>query len=92
MRPIWLVRAVAVAAALFAASFISFPSFSGAGLFTVNPPTVDRTSKADRLPLTIGTLAAPRQQSREKVLVGCAGALSPIASPRLANVLRRCTV
>jgi hypothetical protein len=90
MRPIWLVHAAAVA--LFAASFISFPSFSGAGLFTVNPPTVDRTFKGDRLPLTIGAPASPRQQSREKVLVGCDGAFSPIASPRLANVFRRCTV
>jgi hypothetical protein len=99
MRPIWLVHAAAVAAALLAASFISFPSFSGGGLFTVNPPTVDRTFKGDRLPLTapagsplIGAPASPQQQSREKILVGCDGAFSPITSPRLANVFRRCTV
>jgi hypothetical protein len=44
MRPILLVRPAV--AALVAASFISFPSFLNAGLFTVNAPAVDRTSKA----------------------------------------------
>jgi len=98
MRPIFVVRAAAVAA-LLAVSFISFPSFPGAGLFTVNSPTVDRTFKGDRLPLTAptgspnsGAPASPRRQSREKVLPGCDGAFSPIATPLLANVLRRCTV
>jgi hypothetical protein len=86
-------------AALLAVSFVSFPSFPGAGLFTVNSPTVDRTFKGDRLPLTAptgspnsGAPASPRRQSREKVLPGCDGAFSPIATPLLANVLRRCTV
>jgi hypothetical protein len=98
MRPILLVRA-AVGAALVAVSFISFPSFPSAGLFTVNAPAVDRTLKGDRLPLTaparapmIGTSGSQRQQSREKVPIGCDGAFSPVASPRLANVFRRCTV
>jgi hypothetical protein len=98
MRPIFVVRAAAVAA-LLAVSFVSFPSFPGAGLFTVNSPTVDRTFKGDRLPLTAptgspnsGAPASPRRQSREKVLPGCDGAFSPIATPLLANVLRRCTV
>jgi hypothetical protein len=97
MRPMFL-RTVAVAA-LFAASFISFPSFPGAGLFTVNTPTVDRALKGDRLPLTapagaplIGAPAPQRQQSREKVPIGCDGAFSPVASPLRANVFRRCTV
>jgi hypothetical protein len=36
--------------------------------------------------------AAPTQQSREKMPVGCDGAFSPISSPRQANVFRRCTV
>jgi hypothetical protein len=98
MRPIFVVRAAAVAA-LLAVSFVSFPSFPGVGLFTVNSPTVDRTFKGDRLPLTAptgspnsGAPASPRRQSREKVLPGCDGAFSPIATPLLANVLRRCTV
>jgi hypothetical protein len=51
MRPIFVVRAAAVAA-LLAVSFISFPSFPGARSFTVNSPEVDRTFKGDRLPLT----------------------------------------
>jgi hypothetical protein len=102
MRPIWFVRATVMAAALFAASFISFPSFPGAGLFnaglfTVNPPTMDRTFKGDRLPPAIsadkiGEPASPTRQTREKVPVGCDGAFSPISSPRLANVFRRCAV
>jgi hypothetical protein len=98
MRPIFVVRAAAVAA-LLAVSFISFPSFPGVGLFTVNSPMVDRTFKGDRLPLTApagspvsGAPASSRRQSREKVLLGCDGAFSPIATPLLANVLRRCMV
>ena len=98
MRPIFVVRAV-TAAALLAVSFISFPSFPGAALFTVNPPAADRTFKGDRLPLTapagsptIGAPTSRRQQSRERVPIGCDGAFSPIATPLLANVFRRCTV
>jgi hypothetical protein len=98
MRPIFVVRAAAVAA-LLAAAFISFPSFPGAGSFTVDSPNVERAFKGDRLPLTApggsptsGAPAALRQQSREKVPSGCDGAFSPIATPLLANVFRRCTV
>jgi hypothetical protein len=97
MRTIWFVRAAAVMVALFGASFISFPSFPSAGLFRVNPPTVDRTFKGDRLPLAasahkIGAPTSATQQSREKALVGCDGAFSSISSPPPANVFRRCTV
>jgi hypothetical protein len=119
MRPIWFVRVAAAAAALFAASFISLASAPGTGLFTANPPLLDRSFKSDRLPLTapadspkigskiepeielkterkieskIRAPAAPTQQSREKMPVGCDGAFSPISSPRQANVFRRCTV
>jgi hypothetical protein len=98
MRSTYLVHA-AVGAALCGISFFSFPSFTGAGQFTVNPAAVDRTLKGDRLPLTapagspmIGTPASQRQQSREKIPLGCDGAFSPVASPLLANVFRRCTV
>jgi hypothetical protein len=97
MRPILFARGAAVVAALLIASFISFPSFPSTGLFTVSPPIVDRTLKGDRLPLwvspdRIGVPAAPMRQTREKVPVGCDGAFSPVSSPRLANVFRRCTV
>jgi hypothetical protein len=98
MRPTFVVRAAAVAA-LLAVSVISFPSFPGAGLFTVDSPIVERAFKGDRLPLTApsgspmsGAPAALPRQSREKVLRGCDGAFSPIATPLLANVFRRCTV
>jgi hypothetical protein len=97
MRPILFARAVAVVTALLAASFISLPSFPSTGLFTVSPPIVDRTLKGDRLPLPfsaqrIGAPIVPTQQTREKVPVGCDGAFSPVSSPRLANIFRRCTV
>lgn len=98
MRPILFVRETAVVAALVTASFISFPSFPGAGLFTVSPTTVDRTFKGDRLPPLpsgankIEAPATPTRQTREKVPLGCDGAFSPISSPPLANVFRRCTV
>jgi hypothetical protein len=95
MRPIRFVRAAAVAAALLVASFISLPSFSSSGLFTVSPPMVDRAFKGDRLPASVNTIGVPlppKQQSPEKVLIGCDGAFSAIASPRSENVFRRCTV
>ena len=97
MRPILFVRGAAILAALFAASFISFPSFPSVGLFTVNPPAADGTFKSDRLPLAasaqkIGEPVSSTQQSREKVPVGCDRAFSAISSPPLANVFRRCTV
>jgi hypothetical protein len=97
MRPILFARGAAVVAALLAATFISFPSFPSAGLFTLNPPTLDRAFKGDRLPLPVGANrieapASPTQQTREKVPLGCDGAFSPISSPRLAHVFRRCTV
>jgi len=97
MRPVLFVRAAAIACALLAASFISFPSFPGVASFTVSAPTVNRALKGDRLPLAAsahktGAPEAPARQSREKVPLGCDGAFSPISSPQLANVFRRCTV
>jgi hypothetical protein len=96
MGPIWFIRAAVAAAAIFTASFISFASAPGSGLFTVNPPQVDRAFKGDRLPLTAPAdspkIGAPTQQSREQAPIGCDGAFSPIASPPAANVFRRCTV
>jgi hypothetical protein len=98
MRPVMFVRGAAVLAVL-AASFISLPSFPSVGLFTENPIAVDRTLKGDRLPRRDGAnnvetpkIETPARQTREKVPLGCDGAFSPISSPRLANVFRRCTV
>jgi hypothetical protein len=98
MRPILFVRGAAVVAALSAATFVSFPSFPSTRLFTLNKPTVDRTFKGDRLPMPVGANkmeeapASPTRQTREKVPLGCGGAFSPISSPLLAQVFRRCAV
>jgi len=102
MRRISFVRVVGVLVALFTASFISFPSFPSTGVFALSPPiSVNRALKGDRLPLVeptalphrLGLPASPGQaQSRVKVPVGCDSAFSPISSPQLAHVFRRCTV
>ncbi len=102
MRGILFVRILGVLLALIGASFISFPSFPSASLFGSSPPiSVNRAFKSDRLPL-VEPAASPRQlglpespaqsQSRARVPVGCESSFSPVSSPRLANVFRRCTV
>jgi len=63
--------------------------------------SVNRALKGDRLP-TAKPMAwqhefpprvAPLQsQSHARVPVGCDNAFSPVSSPRLANVFRRCLV
>ncbi len=99
MHPILYSRSAAVVAALIAATFVSLPSLSGAGLFAVNP-SVDRTLKGDRLPAAAPGASArkagapdpAKRQSHEKVPLGCDAAFSPISSPALAHVFRRCAV
>jgi hypothetical protein len=99
MRGVSLVRTAAVLAALLGAGFISLPSLSSVGLFG-SPMSVNRALKGDRLPLVAHQAlphdqpsAEPAQsQNREKPPVGCDGAFSPVASPRLANVFKRCLV
>jgi hypothetical protein len=67
------------------------------------PISVNRSLKGDRLPASnTAVLNAPDwqnefrakvdAQSRVPTPVGCDPAFSPISSPRLANVYRRCTV
>jgi hypothetical protein len=99
MRSVLLVRVAAVLLALFAASFIAFPSFPSAATFISGlPPTVNRVLKGDRLPLIgramqMQELEAPAQPAlARKVPLGCEGAFSSISAPRLANVFRRCVV
>jgi hypothetical protein len=102
MRRISLVRVAAVVLAVFTASFISFPSFPNTGLFALSPPlSVNRAFKGDRLPLVeptvspqeLGLPASPAQSlTRVKIPVGCDSAFSPVSSPQLAHVFRRCTV
>lgn len=96
MGRIPFVSIAAVVSGLLVASFIAFPSFPSSGFLSLTSSvSVDRTLKGDRLPLAptdkteMPVQSAP---SREKVPVGCDRALSPISSPRLANVFRRCTV
>jgi len=105
MRMSLFVRCAGVSVALFVASLISFPSLPNpaAGWFTLHPAvTVNRALKGDRLPLAdpiadrsreLGLPVSPApSQAREKVPLGCDSAFSPISSPWLANVFRRCMV
>jgi hypothetical protein len=98
MRAIFFIRVASVLAALFTASFISFPSFPE-GIFSSDPISVNRALKGDRLPpVALGSLphelgARPlERQTREKIPVGCDSAFSPVVSPRLANIFKRCMV
>ena len=88
-------RIGAVLSGLLLASFVTFPSFSSAGLRVFIPAvSVDRTLKGDRLPLEplAEKAVAPSasQTMRDRVPIGCDRAFSPISAPRLANVFRRC--
>ncbi len=100
MRSMWSFRIAAVAFALVTASLVSFPSLSTTGGLSSTPAaSVDRALKGDRLP-TVKPTAWQHEfrppvtplQSRARVPVGCDTSFSPISSPRLANVFRRCLV
>jgi hypothetical protein len=92
------VRIAAVVSGLLVVSFVAFPSFPSTDFLSFKPSiAVDRTLKADRLPPSapadkteMPVPSAP--SSREKIPVGCDHAFSPISSPRLADVFRRCAV
>ncbi len=88
--------------ALFTAGVVSFPSFptTGAGLSRTRPTmSVNRALKGDRLPLVRLTVW-PRDlrppvsptptQPQAQIPPGCDHAFSPISSPALAHVFRRC--
>ena|ERR1700733_2977089 len=79
--------------------FLSDPT-AGAGYSQPTPSvSVDRTLKGDRLPILHSPiLNAPdsqggvgAQSTAPQMPVGCDPAFSPISSPLLANVYRRCT-
>jgi hypothetical protein len=95
MGRVLFVRIASVLSGLLIASFVAFPSFPSTGFLSFTSSiSVDRTLKGDRLPLapTDKTeMPLPSVPSREKIPVGCDRAFSPISSPRLANVFRRCT-
>lgn len=89
-----------VSLVLFTAGLISFPiPTTGAGLPATTPAVfVNRALKGDRLPVSRpiirpdwgGLPGHPR--SRAQIPLGCDGAFSPISSPLLAHVFRRCMV
>jgi hypothetical protein len=103
MRVPLFVRFASVALASFVAGFVAFPSFPNSAplWLTADSLSVDRTLKGDRLPLVapisktheLGLPVTPGQsRSRAKIPVGCDAAFSPISSPQLATIFRRCTV
>jgi hypothetical protein len=87
-----------VSLALATAALVTFPAFptTGANLRTVEPVvTVNRTLKGDRIPVlqpsVLRVLRTPTTlQPQAQIPAGCDRAFSPISSPRLAHVFRRC--
>jgi hypothetical protein len=90
---------------LFTAALLVFPSLPTTGASLSTPQyrvSVDRTHKGDRLPLAKPVngpeeLAAPplapaRTLPQSKIPTGCDPAFSPISSPQLGHVYRRCVV
>ena len=101
MHLFW-VRVGGVLFAVFAASFIAFPSFPNGIFVSGAQQSVNRTLKGDRLPSIspavfpheLGSPLIPNlpaQTFRRKIPLGCDAAFSPISSPKLAHVFGRCT-
>ncbi len=91
--------------ALLTAGLISLPiPTTGAALPATSPAlSVNRTLKGDRLPISRPTVwpdehgadapgAPVHARSRAQIPFGCDRAFSPISSPLLAHVFRRCMV
>ncbi len=90
--------------ALVTAGLVSVPSFptTGAGLSATEPTiSVNRVRKGDRLPILGPTVrplglapASPPSRSparaQSQIPPGCDPAFSPISSPLLAHVFKRC--
>jgi len=87
-----------VSLASFSAALITLPAaaptragFSAPALTT----SVNRALKGDRLPAAAGPgrLGSPaRALPRAQIPLGCEAAFSPISSPALAHIFRRCMV
>ena len=87
----------AVSLALLSAALITFPVFptTGAALSTQSPPvSVNRALKGDRLPTERSDQSGSpvRTLPQARVPFGCEAAFSPISSPLLASIFRRCMV
>jgi hypothetical protein len=79
---------------------------TGAGFWTTPSVSVNRALKGDRLPINIPQGASPlhsilpdesqpapaQPRTRAQIPLGCDAAFSPISSPLLAHVFRRCVV
>jgi len=94
----WAGAAGIVAAALLSAALLTLPASTttGAGF---SPPTptmsVNRVLKGDRLPIAADPdrLDSPvRTLVPTQIPLGCDRAFSPISSPQLAHIFRRCMV
>jgi hypothetical protein len=93
---------MSVLGALFVAfiPFLTADPTASAGLAATTPAvSVNRSLKGDRLPLAaeINSAISRREpglrllQAPGEIPLGCDGAFSPVASPRLARVYGRCT-
>jgi hypothetical protein len=79
---------------------------SGVGFWTTPSVSVNRALKGDRLPINMPQDASPlhsilpdgsqpasaHPRTRAQIPLGCDAAFSPISSPLLAHVFRRCAV
>jgi hypothetical protein len=101
MRSLFWLRAAGVTLALFAASFISFPSLTHGmsatrGMSAPQSQSVNRALKGDRL-RSISPAVFPHQLGSRSLLsthgripIGCDRAFSAVSSPKLARVFGRC--
>jgi hypothetical protein len=93
MRGVSLFRIASVMLAVSIAGLVSFPIFSGAGILVDKLQTsLNRMFMDDHLPP-----AGPEERrlpasTRERQPFGCDSAFSPVASPELAEIFRRCSV
>jgi hypothetical protein len=94
MREISVVPFVGVMLAFVIVGVTVLPTFPGASVLTSLPHAPsNRTIKGDRSPAVMPDgRSGPQLQTREKLPFGCDGAFSPVASPSLANISRRCVV
>ena len=91
-----LFRAASVAGLLaLAMFFVSADPFLSAGADLKNSFTVDRTHKADRLPVSIvpdwnNAFGASTSEPRAQTPFACDAAFSVISSPAASNYFGRC--
>ena len=94
MGKISVVPFVGVMFAIVMGAVTMFLTFPGTSVLTLTPHAPsNRTTKGDRYPaVVLDERRGPQLQTRQKLPFGCDGAFSPVASPSLANIFRRCVV